>query len=849
MSEGPPVPPATNLPLKGGCMTSNCLQFQTNNQALIINVHSICVCGKGWLAHANLCCAVNTTPYPVGSSADQIPAKAWAPPPAPIAGSANDRRVASYHGCIDTIPNSHHLVIEMTVTVGDSVILDQLDSQINTHFSCHNICFPSSLYGDHQPTSGSLEYEKLNWVILKLGKLSANQNTQLLKMALFTSRDITGSALSVLLCKIAMTMKNPIDDIPLLFIALRFGMLRGNIVSEPQAAGTAVHPCFAAHFNDLLDSDDDSLSMNILELIVHQNSNNHKQSAPSPSSAQSAVPTQTPIVTHTFHSRPTSVCHEAPSHAPLSTILPNCAPLPSTHASAVIIDLTNNNTPVFSSIVDWANYVQVHGPRETSTIIPWRVRALNVELGALALIAFIEAKHSHTIVDLSGEMFKGAQIGFTPGNDGLDMNLSSLFMANCIFKVAPSGEGIGLGVECAVISRVIKIVLNEHYMWQKLAPNTAASLAALPLNPAQPLDYSLTGPLSLLLVTYSNIQLTALQPTQLPANMSVEQCMELIGQVYANMLLGCPPRAALDMLKEVYYFCQGFDIAFSNDAVSFCDCITSPSQVIEWLEFEVALVRWPDGTEVDVVDSATENAFILCLTHYLQGKGHPNHPLISDCVPESERNSQEGSPTFRAVQLLLSVSGNCCLPTDPMQKIIVHPNSLLTHFCFVKNLPVRHTYVKPARADDSWEMVPSVGTLPGRVLLAKNLVEMLPHELASINQLEEQATEYLHYRQFFMIWDNLDHVIECWSIVVLIMNWDTRAAWLSNYKGLIDQAYDAVMKLLTSDWMMSRRLWFPQANLHSTDILHPQAYTLAACYAYQLYSTHGPAMPSLPGGT
>ncbi|KAG1743858.1 hypothetical protein EDB19DRAFT_1697425 [Suillus lakei] len=35
------------------------------------------------------------------------------------------------------------------------------------------------------------------------------------------------------------------------------------------------------------------------------------------------------------------------------------------------------------------------------------------------------------------------------------------------------------------------------------------------------------------------------------------------------------------------------------------------------------------------------------------------------------------------------------------------------------------------------------------------------------------------------------------------MNRDTRAAWLSDYKGLIDQAYDAVVTLLTSDWMMS----------------------------------------------
>lgn len=79
---------------------------------------------------------------------------------------------------------------------------------------------------------------------------------------------------------------------------------------------------------------------------------------------------------------------------------------------------------------------------------------------------------------------------------------------------------------------------------------------------------------------------------------------------------------------------------------------------------------------------------------------------------------------------------------------------------------------------------------------------MLPHELASIDRPEERATEYLHYRQFFAIWEILDRVVGCQSLEVSIMNRDTRAAWLSDYKGLMNQAYDAVVKLLTSDWMM-----------------------------------------------
>jgi hypothetical protein len=69
--------------------------------------------------------------------------------------------------------------------------------------------------------------------------------------------------------------------------------------------------------------------------------------------------------------------------------------------------------------------------------------------------------------------------------------------------------------------------------------------------------------------------------------------------------------------------------------------------------------------------------------------------------------------------------------------------------------------------------------------------------LVSMDQPQERATGYLHYRQFFTIWDSLDHV-EYQSL----MNWDTRTAWLSDYKEFTKQAYDAIVKLLTSGWMM-----------------------------------------------
>jgi hypothetical protein len=38
---------------------------------------------------------------------------------------------------------------------------------------------------------------------------------------------------------------------------------------------------------------------------------------------------------------------------------------------------------------------------------------------------------------------------------------------------------------------------------------------------------------------------------------------------------------------------------------------------------------------------------------------------------------------------------------------------------------------------------------------------MVPSELASISEPEDKATEYLHYRQFFVIWELLEEVVEC----------------------------------------------------------------------------------------
>ncbi|KAI0363800.1 hypothetical protein BV20DRAFT_957521 [Pilatotrama ljubarskyi] len=91
----------------------------------------------------------------------------------------------------------------------------------------------------------------------------------------------------------------------------------------------------------------------------------------------------------------------------------------------------------------------------------------------------------------------------------------------------------------------------------------------------------------------------------------------------------------------------------------------------------------------------------------------------------------------------------------------------------------------------------------GRVQLAKSLLEMLPPELGTLREPEEEATEYMHYRQFFGVWEALARVAECEALEQPQMNKDTRAAWLSDYRTLIEQAREQVLKLLTTDWLVS----------------------------------------------
>lgn len=91
----------------------------------------------------------------------------------------------------------------------------------------------------------------------------------------------------------------------------------------------------------------------------------------------------------------------------------------------------------------------------------------------------------------------------------------------------------------------------------------------------------------------------------------------------------------------------------------------------------------------------------------------------------------------------------------------------------------------------------------GKIHLAETLLDMLPPELTAFSEPEDQATEFLHYRQFFSIWQILRRVVDFQALEVSSMSQENKISWLSDYRGAIDQAHDLITKLLTTEWLVT----------------------------------------------
>jgi nuclear pore complex protein Nup107 len=92
----------------------------------------------------------------------------------------------------------------------------------------------------------------------------------------------------------------------------------------------------------------------------------------------------------------------------------------------------------------------------------------------------------------------------------------------------------------------------------------------------------------------------------------------------------------------------------------------------------------------------------------------------------------------------------------------------------------------------------------GNISVSRRLLLDLPEQLASIDEPEDIATEYMHYRQLFHVWDLFERIAEMTGIdITNELTKDIKVVWLNDYKSLVDEAYEKTVKLFTTEWLVS----------------------------------------------
>jgi len=103
------------------------------------------------------------------------------------------------------------------------------------------------------------------------------------------------------------------------------------------------------------------------------------------------------------------------------------------------------------------------------------------------------------------------------------------------------------------------------------------------------------------------------------------------------------------------------------------------------------------------------------------------------------------------------------------------------------------SWVGPHDLKVSTSMLISYKIGAGRVQVAQSLLALLPPELTSVAEPEEVATEYLHYRQFFVIWEMVARIVEYQaeesSMAVHGATRDAKTAWVTEYRVCLFKAW------------------------------------------------------------
>ncbi|KAI0069543.1 hypothetical protein K474DRAFT_1092117 [Panus rudis PR-1116 ss-1] len=93
--------------------------------------------------------------------------------------------------------------------------------------------------------------------------------------------------------------------------------------------------------------------------------------------------------------------------------------------------------------------------------------------------------------------------------------------------------------------------------------------------------------------------------------------------------------------------------------------VKSPDEVIQLLE---ATDREDDAQSVTNV--MLDELFLRRVKRYLQGCGHPDHPIVRKTVPQEYFRQRRKDPLFRSRLLLTVMSDSDLLPADPDQRIL-----------------------------------------------------------------------------------------------------------------------------------------------------------------------------------
>lgn len=142
----------------------------------------------------------------------------------------------------------------------------------------------------------------------------------------------------------------------------------------------------------------------------------------------------------------------------------------------------------------------------------------------------------------------------------------------------------------------------------------------------------------------------------------------------------------------------------------------------------------------------------------------------------------------------------------------------------------------------------------GKIWVAKTIPDSLPEELASIDKLEDISTEYIHYRQLIHVWDIFDRIAEVVDVEVAD-EWTKGAkiTWLNEYEALLDEVFEKVTKLLTTEWLVSdvsridgdrrrrelirvRQIFIPEIVIKLHNILYDSRTRFPKCV--EIYSVH-----------